>query len=364
MTGHIQFDDEEPQKAPATTDNRARSFWIGISAIVAGVSLLTIVGALAISGDDNGTPARPFVVAAAVTTPIHVTPEATAPTPVVAAAVETLRPEPTATATPPPIASSISATPTVDGAWSATPIASTPAPAAALSPAAQALAQNIESQFGVRILTSGQDWGADKDTQLRNIGAVGDALVSVPAGVRTATTANRPLSFLCNHAGMTEAGWQPYGAREANYYLNEDVSTSGRVPSNQIVLQPGSNSQTITHEIMHAYQMRDIAPGAYALALLTPEMKSFMQATGWTQLATDDEVRDAAGSGWDKIGGLFRYNGRALTYANELGDSMTLYGPNPLEAYAEVGGLYYGHSSRMTLPEWAEYWDWFATHLG
>lgn len=339
------------------TDNRAISFWIGIALIVAGISLLTIFWTMAIDGGSNG----PIAVAGAVTTPVE-TPDATEE-PAVASATETAAPATTATATPPPIASSISATPTVGEAASSTPIAVAPGPSN-LTPAAQALAQSIESQYGVRILDAGQDWGAAGDLQLRNIGAIGEALASVPAGVRAAAAASRPLTFLSNQTGMTEAGWEPYGAREANFYSNEDVSTSGRVAANQIVLQPGSNSQTIAHEIMHAYQMRDIAPGEYALALLTPEMKSFMEATGWTQTGTDDDVRAAVAGGWTGINLLFKYEGRALTYNNEFGDSVTLFTPNPLEAYAEAGGLYYGHSIRTALPEWAEYWGWFQSHAG
>jgi hypothetical protein len=364
LTGHFRFDDEEPQTA-ADRQSRSHEFIWTLVAIVSFVSAFTIVAAMTLSGGDD-EPAGPLAVAAAVTTPIEVTvtPEAASPTPAVAAATQATTPEPTTTASPPPTASSISATPIVDdGAWSATPVPTT-TPADSLTPVAQALAESIESQYGVRILTAGQDWGADKDLQLRNIGAVGDALAGLPLGVRTATAADRPLAFLSNHTGMTEAGWEPYGARETNYYSNEDVSTNGRVAANEVVLQPGSNSQTITHEIMHAYQMRGIAPGQYALALLTPEMKSFMQATGWTQLVSDDEVRAAAGGGWSGLNALFQYNGRPLTYSNEFGDSLTLFAPNPLEAYAEAGGLYYGHSTHMTLPEWPEYWDWFQAHVG
>ena len=356
LTGHFLFSDDEPQEAPTIADSRARSFWIGIGAIVAGVSLLTIFAATVIDGDGGSD--GPIAIAGVVTTPIE-SPDPTEE-PAVAAATETAAP---ATATPPPIASSISATPIVGEAVSSTPIAVAPT-SSNLTAAARALAQSIESQYGVRILDAGQDWGATGDLQLRNVGAAGEALASVPAGVRVATAASRPLTFLSNHTGMTEAGWEPYGAREANFYSNEDVSTSGRVAANQIVLQPGSNSQTIAHEIMHAYQMRDTAAGQYALALLTPEMKSFMGATGWTQTGTDDDVRAAASGGWTGINALFKYEGRPLTYNNEFGDAVTLFTPNPLEAYAEAGGLFYGHSSRTTLPEWPEYWDWFRSHTG
>lgn len=355
-----QQHEDEPETTEKATNQSLVFIWT-IVAVVAFASVITIFAALAINHSSDDQPDGPFAIAAAV-----ITPSAESPTPtvgaVIAGATESAATA-TATAPPPPIASSATQSPVIGDAISATPNA--PAPSTStLDPVADALRTSIESQYGVRILTSGQDWGADKGLQLRNIGAIGSALSSLPTGVRVATNSSLPLTFLSNHSGMTEAGWEPYGAREANFYSNEDVSTSGRAAANQVVLQPGSNSQTITHEIMHAYQMLGIAPGQYALALLTPDMKSFMQATGWTQLGSDDDVRAAAGSGWDALNAMFQYNGRPLTYQNEFGDSLSLFIPNPIEAYAEAGGLYYGHSSALTLPEWPEYWDWFSAHLG
>jgi hypothetical protein len=110
--------------------------------------------------------------------------------------------------------------------------------------------------------------------------------------------------------------------------------------------------------------MRNVGQGDYALALLTPEMKSFMAATGWVQTGTDDEIRAAASTGWDSVNALFRYEGRALNYQNQFGDTLTLYTPNPVEGYAEAAGLFYGHNSSMSLPEWPEYWDWFRANVG
>jgi hypothetical protein len=363
-------DDHIEQRAHGA--RRAYRWAIAIVAVCAGV--LTVAALVRDEGDDGQAAGR-GIVAAAAATPLDIAPHTGTETPTLAAAVETsqplptptatAQPDPTAAATPIPTVSFIAATPTAaGGSATATPVVSTPTPAAGLSPAAQALAGSIESQFGVRLLRDGQDWGADDQQQLRNIGAVGDALTGLPESVLAAVNVRRPLTFLSNHTGMTEAGWEPYGAREANFYSNEDALATGRAAANQMVLQPGSNSQTIAHEVMHAYQMRDIGPGEYAMALLTPEMKSFMQATAWTQIGSDDDVRAAISTGWAGINTLFEYDGRALIYANEFGDSMTLFTPNPLEAYAEAGGLYYGHSESVTLPEWAEYWDWFRANLG
>ncbi len=264
-----------------------------------------------------------------------------------------------------PATSSATASPTVDGAWSATPSVSTPAPSTDLAPSAAALASSLESQYGVRIVTEGQDWGADETAQLRNIGALSAALAGVPTGVRSAISHNAggALTYISNDGGRTEAGWQPYGNRQANYYSNEDVVAGTDVAANQIVLQPDSTAQTVAHEMMHAYQMRGQAPGNYVLALLTPEMKSFMEATGWRQTASDDDVRAAASESWQTLDADFTYRGRALTYAGENGDMPSLFAPNPLEAFAEAGGLYYAHSAATTLPDWPEYWAWFAVNV-
>lgn len=354
--GRDQHDD-----VPLTSSQK--TFIWTIAAILVIASSITLSLAV-LTGGDGGNDTG--VVATRVTTPT-ITPSPTE-RPAVAAATETPSPTdalPALTATPPATASSISSTPTVGLPVSTSPVSTAPTSShAGLFPLAQALAAAIEAEHGVRIVDGGQDWGLTEEAQLRNIGAVRDALAGVPLVVRVTANSRMPLAILSNHSGMTEAGWQPYGNREANYYTNEDVSTSGSIPSNQIVLQPGANSQTIAHEMMHAYQMRDVAPGQYGMALLSPHMKSFMAATGWTQIGSDDDVRAATDAGWTAINALFEYNGRALIYNNQFGDSMSLFAPNPLEAYAEAGGLYYGHNEALVLPEWAEYWDWFEANLG
>lgn len=359
MTAGFDAKEQEPETKRVSVYSQKSFIWT-IAAILAVSTVITLFAAFAIAGDDGG-PKRTPVVAGAVVTPSAAT-ESPTEVPTAAAATET--PAATAFATAPPtIASSSSATLAATQPVTATPLLPTERPSS-LTPVAAALAASIESQYGVRIVLAGQDWGTTEEVQVRNISAVGEALAGVPATIKVAANARIPLAFLSNHTGATEAGWEPYGQREANYYSNEDVSTSGRVAANQIVLQPGSNSQTIAHEIMHAYQMREIAPGGYALALLTPEMKSFMEATGWKQTGSDDDVRAATGGGWDGINSLFEYEGRPLIYSNQFGDSLTLYTPNPLEAFAEAGGLFYGHNSALTLPDWPEYWDWFRSNTG
>jgi len=370
VTGNRQTDGAGPSAAQGA--RRKLGFFLVTSGIVLLASLLTVTMALGRGDQDTdasspaaqvllnptGTP-HPVATVAGVTQ----TPFATAAT-TLTPATEAPSQQPTPTATPQPTASSATASPAVGDPATATPFSSTPQPAGTLAPAAAALAGSIESQYGVRIIVDGQDWGQDRDAQMRNIGAVGDALAGVPANVRSAINANGPLTYLSNHGGATEASWQPYGDRETNYYSNEDVVSGKHVAANEIVLQPGSTTQTITHEMMHAYQMRDIAPGQYVMALLTPEMKSFMAATGWTQTVSDDELRASAGKDWTAINVMFTYDGHSLFYNNEFGDRVSLYAPNPIEAYAEAGGLYYGHSAHTTLPDWPDYFGWFAANVG
>lgn len=264
----------------------------------------------------------------------------------------------------PATTTTLTPTPTVGEGISATPAAFAPDAVPALAPAASTLVAQIESEHGVRIQTEGQNWGADESDQLRNLGAVEDALAALPVSlmdeVRIGT--GGVLTLLSNDHGRTMDGWQPYGDRAANFYTNEDQGQAGRHASNQVVLQPGSSKHTVAHEVVHAYQLRDVDPGAFIAALLTNEMESFMQATGWKQLASDDEILATSGSSWDGINDLFVYDGPSLLYTNNFGGTSELYAPNPLEAFAEAAALYYTHES--PLPGWEAYWDWFAVNLG
>lgn len=345
------------------------------SAVVLVATVLTVALALGRSGDgadagDDRSPisalVNPTATNAATVAAVTQTPYATvtAPATAVPSTEAPATTEPTATATPQPTASSVTATPAIGEPATATPFVSTPGPVATVAPNAADLVAEIEAEYGVHIVVEGQDWGAGPDDQLRNIGAAGKALAGLPDNARNAITEGGSLTILSNHRGATAAGWQPYGERESNYYTNEDVVNGKHVAASQIVLQPGSTAQTITHELMHAYQMRGIAPGEYVQALLTPEMKSFMRATGWTQNVSDDQLRAASGDNWDAINGMFSYNGRSLSYGNESGARFSLFTPNPVEAFAEAGGLYYGHDANLMLPDWPEYWAWFDANVG
>lgn len=333
----------------------------GIFILAFALSICAIVFTIsaALSTGNATSSAAPGIVGAVAETPARIFVPADAPS-------ATPAPQLTDAATAEPTAApSITLAPTIDGAWSATPAATTPAPATDVANPVATLVASIEGMYGVRVLTAGQDWGRDKASQLRNLGALSTSLASMPDNVRAANAGNASgrLTFLSNNIGSTEGGWQPYGARAANFYSNEDFVAGAQVAASQIVLQPGSTAQTIAHEMMHAYQLRGEAPGDYAGALLTLEMKSFMQATGWTQLVSDKEVRSHAAS-WESLNADFSYGGLPLAYYNERGETATLFAPNPLEAYAEAGGLYYAHSSGTTLPDWPEYWGWFSANVG
>ncbi|MEX0682016.1 MAG: hypothetical protein WD904_13360 [Dehalococcoidia bacterium] len=278
----------------------------------------------------------------------------------------TERPTATSTSTPRPIASSVSASPTIGDAWTATPSVSTPAPSIDLTPAAAALAAEIEARWGIDVVTTGQDWGITEDMQLRNLGALYGALAALPVAVVAAATHNAhgTLALLSNNSGRTLAGWQPYGSGAANFYSSEDWSATDRYDASQVVLQTGADGMTIAHELLHAYQMREVASGAYAQSLLTPEMQSFMAGSGWLPTVPPDELAQRLNGSWDEVGSLFQYTGTDLTYVSNTGETVHAYTPNPVEAFAVVGALYYAAPDGTDLPDWPEYWAWFAANLG
>jgi hypothetical protein len=130
-----------------------------------------------------------------------------------------------------------------------------------------------------------------------------------------------------------------------------------------VVLSVGATSSSIGHEILHAFTARDVGPDEYALSLLTPEMSSFMAATGWRQTGSDEEVRAAKDQPWSVLNALYVYEGRPLTYTTGSGGSSTLVAANPFEAFAIAGSMYFTRPAWMPQPDWAEYWAWFQSHL-
>jgi len=344
----------EEHAAGARGGSLARRTLVVASALAVCAAIFTVA---ALSTGNSPSSAAPGIVATVTATPAELFVPTDSPSALpTSQLIDAASAEPTAEP-------STTLAPTIDGAWSATPDPITSTTATAVPDSVAALVESIEDEFGVRVLTAGQNWGTDETLQVRNLNAVSTALTSIPPNVRSSIAATGPVTILSNDTGSTEGGWQPYGSRAANFYSNEDIVAGAQVTANQVVLQPGSTAQTIAHEMMHAYQLRGQAPGDYAGALLTPEMKSFMQATGWTQLVNDEEVRSDASS-WDSLNADFSYGGLSLAYLNEWGETSTLFAPNPLEAFAETGGLYYAHSASTTLPDWPEYWGWFSANVG
>jgi hypothetical protein len=246
------------------------------------------------------------------------------------------------------------------------PAIATPAAefSSALVPAAHNLVTEIEGIYAVDVVEKGQYWGDDEAAQVRNLSYLQDALAALPPAIVQDVTDSPggTLTFLSNEYGRTLGGWQPYGHRAANYYTNQDTTADVSKAANQVVLQPGSSAQTIAHEIIHGYQLRNSAPGAFVSVFLTDEMKSFMSATGWTQLVSDTELSGSGSTSWDDINDSFAYTGTSLEYNLVSGGVASLYGPNPLEAFAEAAALYYTHGAE--LPAWDAYWQWFEANLG
>ncbi|MCI0884011.1 MAG: hypothetical protein J4O13_06475 [Chloroflexi bacterium] len=343
----------------------------GLLAAVSTVALLSgaIAGAIAFSATGDSGQAT-YTYAAPTVAAYHATPATAEPT---ASAATTSIAAPTATAgvaatdpATPTLVPAASVTPTFADAWSATPYLATPAPDAALSPAAFELAAAIESQWGVRVVVAGQDWGPDEAAQIRNLGALTDALGSLPSNVVSLATDNShgSLSVLSNEGGRTLAGWQPYGQGAANFYATQDWDGNAHTAASQIVLQTGADRVTIAHELLHAYQMRNAPSGSYGQALLTDEMGAFTAATGWVQIVSDEELQSQVHGSWEEIAALFRYDGADLSYVSETGEAVEAYAPNPIEAFTAIGALIYAAPDGTELPDWAEYRLWFEANLG
>lgn len=371
----------EKRQTPAPTRLSTLSLKLGIAGLVFFAGLFIAVAIFAGGGNNPGTRAAADSLGTVlgVSTEPAVEPTRTrggTPTPITSRvsttpAIVSVPGDPrfpTTGSTQPPTPTALSTStnpPVITDAPTTGTTTAPPAPATTAPLSAAAVARQIGNDFGVVVITDGQDWGSDEQSQHRNLGALRTALIAMPDSLvaQIAAGPGGPLTFLSNNNGRTVDGWQPYGDRAANFYTNEDRGANGSRQSHQIVLQTGSGAQTIAHEMAHAYQMIGVGTGEYVDSLLTDDMKSFMAATGWVQLVSDDELRANADQSWATINGMFRYEGRNLTYINEFGTSVSLYTPNPIEGYAEAAGLYYAHGAG-SLPDWSEYWSWFDANLG
>ena len=335
LTWHGESDGCGPDDGAARRRRSpTRGFFVGMGAIIMFAVLLTAMGAMA-AGSPAEDPALPLPAEPPA-------PEAEA------------------------IASTVQNPTTIASSWSAgpTPVSPSPAPPAAAD--AVRLAGEADEAYGVRIVVAGQDWGADDAEQTANVQAVISAIDRLPATVISAVTAhaNGRLTFVSNDQGSTLDGWRPYGGQSMTYYTNSDQSIAGYHASNRVVLSVGATRMSIGHEIFHAYQFRSVGPDQYALALLQPEVRSVMEAVGWRQIGSDEEVRQAVNQPWSELDSLYVYEGRALTYSSTSGATSTISAANPVEAFAIAGSFYYTRPSWMPLPDWPEYWAWFQANVG
>ena len=381
MAYHGHSEDEQTSQVTRPVGGWApsRGFWIGMATVALFSMVLIAAGAFA-SGREPEV-AMPGLPTATVE-PIEVSyaPRPKAPREDIAGAEGQLPAGAAASAAldsgesvqglaePEPAAvSAVSASPTpVASSWSSTPVFDPPAPAPALTPAALALAADVESRLGVDIVLEGQDWGADEAEQTGNIGAVASAIEVLPLRVTSSVIAspNGTLTVLSNREGRTQDGWKPYGGSARSFYTNSDQGPLGYRAANEIVLATGSGPMTMAHEMIHAWTFRDTAPDDFVLALLGGEMRSFMSVAGWQQVASDDEVRAFAREEWEAVNGLFAYAGPEMTFVDQNGHEITFDVANPLEAIASLGAIYYGRPEAMPLPAWSAIWAWFDANLG
>ncbi len=379
MAHHGQTEDARPDRVtrPWGGWTPSRGFWIGM-ATVALFSLVLIAAGAAASSRNAEVAARDGPAPTIESVRVSVAPRPKTPREdltqqqlpagaVAAAAIGPVDSGPEADGNGSVAVSSALASPTpVASSWSATPVFDPPAPAPALTAAAVALAQDTETRFGIDIALDGQDWGADAAEQTANLGAVASAFESLPLRVTSSVVASPhgTLTVLSNREGRTQDGWKPYGGSARSFYTNSDQGPGGYRAANEVVLATGSRPLTVAHELIHAWTFRDTAPDEYVLALLGEEMRSFMAASGWEQLTSDDEVRAAAREPWETVNRLFVYNGPELTFSNENGNEATLTVANSLEAIASLGAIYYARPATMPLPAWTAIWDWFDANLG
>jgi hypothetical protein len=336
-----------------------------MGAIILFALFLVAVGAIATqspSGSDLEAPV-PLPNESPIPVEITVVPPEVTPDPDYAEAI----PEAEGTVQgPEPTSSAVQAPRTTASSWSAPPAPVPPAPAPPAEPEAANLAAEASDAYGVRILVEGQDWGPNEASQVANVQAVISAIDRLPDTIISATVTHDhgPLTFVSNNEGRTVDGWQPYGGHPMTYYTNSDQGPGGYHASNQVVASVGATSISIGHEILHAYQFRNVGADEYALALPQPEMRSFIDATGWRQSGSDQQVRQTINQPWSALDSLYVYEGRPLTYGTATSATSTITPSNPVEAFAATGSIYYTRPDWMPLPDWPEYWAWFSANLG
>jgi hypothetical protein len=130
-----------------------------------------------------------------------------------------------------------------------------------------------------------------------------------------------PLHILVNAEGRTLSGDQPYGG-PANFF-------STNAATNELVLYPQQSVFTVVHELGHAYNLRNVDAGRYATVLLDPEMRSFLEASGWKITSSDAEVQSAV----DHMHVQYSYQG-SFEWPRVSND-------DPLEDFANTFAMYF-----------------------
>lgn len=349
--------------------NPSRGFWIGMAGVAIFAGVLAIAGAYA-STTEPATqglqePVEPAPTVIVSHAPRKTTPPddlafnaavpgvASAPSDPAGALLDSSAgpagtDEPAVTGDAHSSSSVMSPTP-VASSWSQSPVFVPPAPAAALGPSAQSLVGYANETLGIEIATEGQDWGDTDLEQAENIGAVVSAWQRLPLQV-TSSIVDHPhgtLQVLSNQQGRTSGGWQPYGDVATSFYTNSDQGVEGYRVSHQVVLATGADEETVLHELLHAYALRNVAADEYVAAFIDDEMQSFMAATGWAMLVSGAELIENAHQPWHVVNGLFAYVGTGADAAN------------PLEAFASAGAAHYAGNA-CDCPESA----WFEENLG
>jgi hypothetical protein len=192
---------------------------------------------------------------------------------------------------------------------------------------------------GIELVTQGEEWD---DRSLANVDA---ALSALPPGLlgSLGNPALGEMQIVVNREGRELSGTQPYDGA-ANFYSTNDGI-------NELVLYPDQSEFTVLHELGHSYNLRRTPAGRYALALLDPEMRSFMAATGWHVLSTDAQVRAAV----DQIGVEYSYDG-GFMWSN-------LSHNDPLEDFANSFATYFLDPVTLQSLSPARY-AWFAANIG
>jgi hypothetical protein len=151
------------------------------------------------------------------------------------------------------------------------------------------------------------------------------------------------MHILVNMEGRVLSGDEPYGG-PANFFSTNDGT-------NELVLYPQQSVFTIVHELGHAYNLRHVGAGKYAMVLLDPEMQSFLAATGWKINSTDDEIRHAV----DHMHVDYTYNG-SFHWPRLSND-------DPLEDFANSFATYFldPNGLRQQSPE---RYNWMAATFG